>query len=182
MAIWAIANIVRTMSTPEQTSTPEEASAVRDEISAHARPLSLPHRNNDDGGPDQAPRTNDFDKPKDPNPKPPEPMQLPTAREETNADTNSDPIESDFLFEEIAVHETTRAFGNRAKTETLEIELGTANMPCDVANQLQGGAVVALEQTVDDAVVIRNRDQIVATGKMTVVNGKIAVRISERTD
>ena len=104
------------------------------------------------------------------------------ATTETDGEPNTEPTVLEFPFEEIESHETLAAFGCRPATETLEIEIGSVTMRPDEAGRLQSGVVVALEQSVEDDVIVRRHDRVVAKGKMTVVNGKIAVRISERMD
>ena len=145
-------------------------------------PPATPKHGARSNGLDQTQPSVEFDGPEGSTQPPAESMQPPTATNERTAGTSSEPIESEFLFEELAGHETMSPFGIRHATETLEIELGMANMTPGEAQQLQGGAVVALDQAVDDPIMIRHRDRVVATGKMTVVNGKIAVRICERMD
>ena len=87
--------------------------------------------------------------------------------------------ETAFQFEEIQPRESIATLGHRPATETLEIEVGTVSVQSEEVEKLQDGVVVALKESVDDEVLVRHGDRVIAKGAMTVVNGKIAIRISE---
>ncbi len=194
MAIWAIANIVRSMSLADEP-------ACR---SADGAQQPIPDRGQRQGEFQRAPPRQEYANGKN---QQVTPVIMPRETDQTNrrvdiiATTQTirrsekatsqmpesqpasapscEPVESEFLFCEIEHHESLTAFGSEPATESLAIELGTASMHPRDAEQLHGGAVVALQESVDDEVLIRHAERVVAKGKMTVVNGKIGVRISE---
>ncbi|MCA9218374.1 MAG: FliM/FliN family flagellar motor switch protein [Planctomycetales bacterium] len=112
-------------------------------------------------------------------PAPTDPNTIPFQFDRSPAVDTHELEETAFEFQEVQSFQQVATIERPATTETLEVELGTVSMKRAQVSQLQNGAVVALNETVEEEVLIRHGQEVVAKGKMTVVEGRIAVRISE---
>jgi flagellar motor switch protein FliN/FliY len=61
----------------------------------------------------------------------------------------------------------------------IAVVLGTAAMPIHQVLRLGRGAIIELESSEDDAVIIRANDLPVAKGKVVVNGNRIAVEVAE---
>lgn len=203
MAIWAVANIVRNMSALESepsaaiarsavghtehnaaaankygNDSAESTARTHENRSAEPPPLDCQEPNGDTPAMNSlAPQLSDgfrrIDSDSATDEQTTKPIPQPAAQTRNRS-------EAEFQFVEIDHRHS--AVGHTPPSETLDIELGSVQMPRDDAERLEQGVVVALQEAVDDEILLRNGERAVAKGKISVVEGKIAIRISEIMD
>lgn len=195
MPIWAVANIVRKMSHLEVAESCAAGHAALEDAAANKDPKRIVTRQTAEST--ESNRLSDKHRPVEQL----EPNHLdemetlaehtpPTGSEFVDVMTHTPHAgksrrergnhqEVAFQFDEVEECSPLSAYGHTPSTETLEIDLGTTHMGHDEAERLQHGAVVALRESVEEEVTIRNGERVIAKGMMAIVDGKIAVRISE---
>ncbi len=79
---------------------------------------------------------------------------------------------------ETPVHDDVEHTTDSAAAQ-LTIELGQTALDRAVAEQLQPGALIALEEFSDDPVAIYSGSKLVGRGEVLLIDGQLGVRITE---